>query len=210
MGLDLEADVVLVVEPDHSGVVGEDADQPVELQGLGRGEDRLLEQVVDRLVPRIRSAPKVLCEQCSLQVWARVSSSQSVGSRSSPAKWCWIVRISARLSEAAPTCSGREGRVVHRAERHRDQPELVMLALAEVVEWQGAKDRLLDGVVGQHALDQAREGVAPGRRPGSCGWSARRPRRSRVAQQLRALSASGSVTPGLGRTWTTVGRPRRA
>ena len=48
VGLDLEADVVLVVEPDDAGVVGEDADQPVELEGLGRGEDRLLEQVVDR------------------------------------------------------------------------------------------------------------------------------------------------------------------
>ena len=46
--LDLEADVVLVVEPNDAGVVAEDADQPVAAQLLGRGEDRLLEQVVDR------------------------------------------------------------------------------------------------------------------------------------------------------------------
>ena len=46
--LHLEADIEFVVEADHAGVVGEDADQPVEIQGLGGGEDGLLEQVVDR------------------------------------------------------------------------------------------------------------------------------------------------------------------
>ena len=47
VGLDLEADVEIVVEPDDPGVVGEDADQPVAPISLGRAEDRLLEQVVD-------------------------------------------------------------------------------------------------------------------------------------------------------------------
>ena len=46
---------------------------------------------------------KVLCEQCSLQVWASVSSSASVGSRPSSAKWAWIVRISARLRDRPPS-----------------------------------------------------------------------------------------------------------
>ena len=48
VGFDLEADVVLVVEPDDAGVVGEDAHQPVAAQVVRRLEDRLLEQVVDR------------------------------------------------------------------------------------------------------------------------------------------------------------------
>src|SRR5438094_564290 len=48
VGLYLEADVVLVVEANHASVVGKDADQPVEVQGHRRGENRLLEKIVDR------------------------------------------------------------------------------------------------------------------------------------------------------------------
>src|SRR6202043_3962692 len=52
--LDLEADVILVAEPDDTGVVLEDADAPIVLalaepppDFLGGPEDRLLEEVVD-------------------------------------------------------------------------------------------------------------------------------------------------------------------
>ena len=48
MRLDLEADVVLVIEPDDAGIVAEHAHQPVAPQLMGRSKDRLLEQVVDR------------------------------------------------------------------------------------------------------------------------------------------------------------------
>src|SRR3989338_3057567 len=44
----------------------------------------------------------VLCRQCSLQVWAMVSSSQSVGFRLRPLKCFWIVFISARFKNSCP------------------------------------------------------------------------------------------------------------
>ncbi len=95
--LDLEADVVLVVEPDHPGVVGEDAHQPVEVQ-VARGlEDRLLEQVVDDLALELDPAAERLVRAVLAPGLRRVSSSQSVGSRPSPSKWSWMARISARL-----------------------------------------------------------------------------------------------------------------
>ena len=58
--LDLEADVVLVVEPDDAGVVAEDAHQPVAVQLARRLEDRLLEQVVDRPPSKLDPALKRL------------------------------------------------------------------------------------------------------------------------------------------------------
>ncbi len=55
------------------------------------------------VVPRNEMRPRnVLCEQCSLQVWAKVSSSQSVGSRPSSAKCRWIDFISGRLKASCP------------------------------------------------------------------------------------------------------------
>ena len=75
---------------------------------------------------------------------------------------------------------------------------------------EGADDGLLDGVVGQDALDQPGQGVGRARRRGRCGSSGRPRRRSpRSRRMARALSASGSVTPGLGRTWTTRRRARQ-
>ena len=96
--LDLEADVVLVVEPDDARVVGEDADQPVEAEVWVVALKIVCLSRLSMISPSNSIRPRsVLCEQCSLQVWARVSSSQSVGSRPSAAKCAWIVRISARL-----------------------------------------------------------------------------------------------------------------
>ena len=87
---------------------------------------------------------------------------------------------------------------------------MVRLALAEPVEREGADDGLLDGVVGQDALDQPGEAV--GRpldpvgpdRPDVLGGE------PEVAEDGQALWPSGSVTPGLGRTWTTVPGPSGA
>ena len=60
VGFDLEADVVLVVEADDAGVVGKDAHQPVAFQVVRRLEDRLLEQVVDRVPAERDPAPQGL------------------------------------------------------------------------------------------------------------------------------------------------------
>ena len=157
--LDLEADVVLVVEPDHAGVVGEDAHQPVEVQGLGRGEDRLLEQVVDRPAleldpPLERLVRAVLAPGLGQGLELAVGRVAAELGEMAPGSTC----ISARLSESCPDLlSCDEGRVVHRADRDGHELELVVLPLAEVIERQGADDRLLDRVVGQHALDQPGE-----------------------------------------------------
>ena len=45
----LEANVVLVVEPHHPGIVREHAHEPIEVQILGRLENRFFQQVVDDL-----------------------------------------------------------------------------------------------------------------------------------------------------------------
>ena len=47
----------------------------------------------------VTSARKVLCAQCSLHVWASVSSSTSVGSRPAARKWAAIACSSARSSD---------------------------------------------------------------------------------------------------------------
>ncbi len=49
--------------------------------------------------------------------------------------------------------------VVHGADRHLDAVEVVGAALTEMVEREPAEDGLLDGVIGQDARDQARQGV---------------------------------------------------
>ena len=98
---------------------------------------------------------------------------------------CWLRSSSASSSIAA--------------DRHLDAPEVVGMPLAEPVERQGADDRLLDGVVGQDALDQPGQGLGRARRSDRSGSSGRSRRRSRGrGGSSRALWPSGSVTPGLG------------
>ena len=80
-----------------------------------------------------------------------------------------------------------------------------MLPLAQMVERQGAKGRLLDGLVGQTRAGSgagscSRRPVDPVAADGPHSSTAKPSSRRSVS----ALSASGSVTPGLGSTWTTV------
>ena len=102
VGLGLHAHVPVFRERDDAGVVGEDGLEPRGLGPhlLGSGLDEGLVQGGD--VPaRRRShrytrcpAAKILCLQCSLQVWASTSSSTSVGSEGRPALERWA-RVSA-------------------------------------------------------------------------------------------------------------------
>ena len=59
-----------------------------------------------------------------------------------------------------------EGRVVHRADRHRQQAKLVGGAQLQPLEIERADDHLLDGVVGQHFRTQQREPIAGQRADG--------------------------------------------
>ncbi len=81
VGLDLEADVVLVVKPDHAGVVAEDADQPVAVELVGRAKDRLLEQVVDRFALERRSARAASCASSARSRSGRASRARSRSGR---------------------------------------------------------------------------------------------------------------------------------
>ena len=56
--LNLEADVVRVIKPDHPGVVAEDAHEPVAAQFTRRAEDCLLEQVVNRSALERNATPQ--------------------------------------------------------------------------------------------------------------------------------------------------------
>ncbi len=100
----------------------------------------------------------VLCEQCSLQVWASVSSSQSVGSRPSSAKWSRIARISARLSESWP-----ERLRATRASSSRSRIGTSTLRNSYSRPWpsrsiaRGPTIGMLDGVIGQQPRDQPRQ-----------------------------------------------------
>ena len=100
----------------------------------------------------------VLCEQCSLHVWASVSSSQSVGSRPRDSK---CARIAQHLGEAQrelPRPAQRHQLVVPQTpDRDIDPAEGVALRVAQSVEVQRADDRLFDGVVRQQPLDQPGE-----------------------------------------------------
>ena len=161
MRLDLEADVVLVVEPDDARVVGEDADEPVEVQVARRLEDRLLEQVVDDLALELDPAAEGL---------VRAVLAPGLGQRLQLA----VGRVAAQPGEVPPDglhlgeaqvelarlAQVHQRRVVHGPDRDLDPAEVVGVALAEVVERQRADDGLLDGVVGQDALDQAGQGSA--------------------------------------------------
>ena len=86
---------------------------------------------------------RVLCEQCSLQVWARVSSSQSVGSRPSSAKWSWIGphlgEAQVELALLAQVASSASSSMP--ADRHLDAAEAIGLPLAEPVERQRRRRR---------------------------------------------------------------------
>ena len=173
----------------------------------GRLEDRLLEQVVDRPAlevdpPRERLVRAVLAPGLGEGLELAVGGVAAELAEMAPGS----ARISARLSESWPDLLRPiERRVVQSADRAPRPAEVVGLALAEVVERQGADDGLLDGVVGQDPLDQPGEGVGRARRRGRSGSSGRwRPRSRGRGGRREALSASGSVTPGLGRTWTTA------
>ena len=178
-------------------------------RSLRRLEDRLLEQVVDRPRPRTRSGPGASCASSARSRSGRASPARSRSGRGrASAKWAWIgLHLGeAEVELARPGSAATSACVVHaRGSARRSRSELVGVPLAEPVERQRADDGLLDGVVGQDALDQAGQGVGRARRRGRCGSSGR-PRRAkpRSRRTPRALSASGSVTPGLGRTWTTV------
>ena len=210
MRLDLEADVVLVVEPDDAGVVGEDAHQPVEVQVLGRREDRLLEQVVDR--PPLELDP-ALAASCASSARSRSGPGSRARSRSGRGRarrsGAGSACISAGSARAGPTCSGASSAASSiAADRDRRR---------------GGTRRAGPGRAGRTAAGRrpparrrrwpARAGSAgaaarPARRPIASGSSGRpSTAKPRSRSSASALSASGSVTPGLGRTWTT--RPVR-
>ena len=97
------------------------------------------------------------------------------------------------------------------ANRHRDQLELVRRAELQLIERQRPDDDLLDGVVGQHLAARA---AAVDRRRGPPSQYLRSVRtasacRPRSAIAASALCATGSITPGLGSTWTTCQSARR-
>ena len=158
MCLDLEADVVLVVEANDSGVVGEDADQPVEPQLLGRGEDGLLEEVVDRppleLDLALQGLVRAVLAPGLGQGFQLTVGRVAVEPGEVPLDGPHLGQVERELPRPAHL---QERLVIHRAERHGEQPKLVMPPLAQMVERQAAKGRLLDGLVGQHALDQTRQ-----------------------------------------------------
>ena len=96
-----------------------------------------------------------------------------------------------------------QGLVVHRADRHGRQAEVVRSAQFQMAEAQGADDHLLDGVVGQDfcALSVP---TRSGSRPSiqyffSVRTTSAFSPKSSIADIT--LWATGSMTPGLGRTW---------
>ncbi len=77
----------------------------------------------------------VLWLQCSLQVWASVSSSTSVGSRPSSRK-CDLngLHFGQRQIQLPLAAELHQSRVIHFTQRHRDQFELVLAADFQSIE----------------------------------------------------------------------------
>ena len=147
---------IRVVEPDDAGVVAEDAHQPVACQLARRAEDRLLEQVVDR--PPLEGDPP-------FKRLVRAVLAPGLGERLQlavgrvPAEPGEVVADGLHLGETqrelARPAQRDQRRVIEPADRHLLPAEVVGLTLAEAIERKRADDGLLDGVVGQHPLDQA-------------------------------------------------------
>ena len=105
----------LVVEPDDAGVVAEDAHEPVAAELVGRAEDRLLEQVVNRPPLEGDPAPQASCASSARSRSGPGSRARSRSGRGRARRnGRWIVFISARLSESWPdrlrsrsSCVGR-------------------------------------------------------------------------------------------------------
>jgi hypothetical protein len=75
-------------------------------------------------------ARNVLWAQCSLQVWANVSSSTSVGARPRPSKWVWIATSSSGSSASArrPHTRARARGMERRLDRADDHRSMTGLA----------------------------------------------------------------------------------
>ncbi len=214
VGLDLEHQVVLVVEADHAGVVGEYAHAPVigaqrAANFAGGREDRLLEHVVE---PPRALGPVIIDAAGQGLVAAMLA--PGLGDRLQLdvgriaielAKMCLDgPHLGQRQVELPLAAEPLERRVVGRAQRHADQAEFVGRAELEPLELQRAHDHLLDGVVGQHL-------AADGRQP--LGLQVEDPilaqradrvgRESQVGNRRLGACATGSMTPGLSSTWTT-------
>ena len=158
VGLDLETDVKIVVEPDHARVVGEDADEPVAAHLLGRAEDGPLEEVVDHPAVEIDPAPEGLV-RTMLGPGLREGLEFAVGRL--PSEFVEMGLDGLELGEAEvqlPLPADVEELGVGLAtNRHLDAQELVGSPLAELVEREGADDGLLDRFIKQDPADQALE-----------------------------------------------------
>ena len=156
VGFDLEAHVVVVVEPHDAGVVGKDAHQPVAAQVVRRLEDRLLEQVVDGVASKRDPPAQASCESS-----ARSRSGPAFRARSRSARGrarrnaAGCISSPGGRERAVPTGSG--ARVRHRSS-HESEPrraEIDNSGRVEAIQGERAPNCHLDSVVGQHALDQA-------------------------------------------------------
>ena len=100
----------------------------------------------------------VLWLQCSLQVWASVSSSTSVGSRPRVAEVLLDrLHLDQRQVQLAVAAELQQAVVVQFADRHVYQFEFVRLSHIQLRQLQRADDHLFDRIVGQHLAAQRRQ-----------------------------------------------------
>ena len=160
VSLDLEADVMVGVEPDDAGVVGEDGDEPVAPHLLRGAEDGPLEEVIDHLAVVLDPAAEGLVRA---MLAPGLGQRLELAVRRLAAEAGEMGLDGAELGEAEVELAGLGERqqlgVGLAQDRHLDPGEAVRRPLAELVEGQGPDHGLLDGVVGQDLADQASQAV---------------------------------------------------
>jgi hypothetical protein len=165
--LDLEHDVVLVVEPDHPGVVLEHAHAPIPLARLvadmfGGRENRLAEHVLEMPLARrvaIVNPPGKRLVATVLAPGLRDRLQLDIGRVAIQRAEMGLDRLhlDQRQVKLPFTAEPLQRRVVRLSDRHRHQFEAIGRADLQVLELQRSDDHLLDGVVGQHLRAKQRE-----------------------------------------------------
>ena len=158
--LDLEADVDIVVEADDAGVVLEDRDEPGGVEHRGRREDRPLQEVVDDLPLKLDAPPErlvraVLAPGLGEGLQLAVGRVASLGFEVVADRPHLVDRERKLPLPARP----EEVDVPHASDRDLDPFEGVRASLAEPIEAERPPDDLLDGIVGQDAVDQTWQGL---------------------------------------------------
>ncbi len=156
MGFDLEADVEGVVEPDDAGVVFEDAHEPVEVEVGRRLKDCLFEEVVVVFALEFHEslegfvgavlAPG-LGDGFELAIGGFTALFAEVGLDG--------LHFLEAEGELALAADADEGVIVEVQQGDLDPVERIRMPLPELLEANRAPDALLDGRVGEDAVDES-------------------------------------------------------